>query len=181
MKSVVALTAPAAALLANVLPLGSPALRAQEPPADVAFSVAPGSSIASDVAIPAGRALYYTSGTVPMVLDEKIPVGSRERYGMDTKTQGVGCLKAIEKLLQAKGLTMKDVVYLRVYVVPDKEKGGQCDFKGWFEAYGQFFGTTENPTKPARSTVGVAALVSPDWLIEIEAVAAYPTEMTNDH
>ena len=71
---------------------------------------------------------------------------------------------------------MQDVVYLRVYVVPDKEKGGQCDFKGWFEAYGQFFGTAENPTKPARSTVGVAALVSPDWLIEIEAVAVYPVK-----
>ena len=58
--------------------------------------------------------------------------------------------------------------------MPDKEKGGQCDFKGWFEAYAQFFGTPENPTKPARSTVGVAALVSPAWLIEIEAVAVYP-------
>ena len=32
----------------------------------------------------------------------------------------------------------------------------------------------ENPTKPARSTVGVAALVVPDWLIEIEAFAVFP-------
>lgn len=144
------------------------------PPGEVAFTVSPGSSIASDVAVPAGRALYFTSGTIPMVLDEKAPADSRERFGTDTKTQGVGVLKAIEKLLQAKGLTMKDVVYLRVYVVPDAEKGGKCDFKGWFEAYAQFFGTPENPTKPARSTVGVAALVSPAWLIEIEAVAVYP-------
>jgi len=28
--------------------------------------------------------------------------------------------------------------------------------------------------KTARSTVGVAALVNPDWLIEVEAVAVYP-------
>ena len=160
------------ALLA-VLPV---AWATAEPPGEVAFSVAPGSSIASDVALPADRALYFTSGTIPMVVDDKAPADSRERFGTDTKTQGVGCLKAIEKLLQAKGLTMKDVIYLRVYVVPDKEKGGQCDFKGWFEAYGQFFGTPENPTKPARSTVGVAALVSPAWLIEIEAVAVYPVK-----
>ena len=65
-------------------------------------------------------------------------------------------------------------MYLRVYVVADKAKGGKFDFPGWFEAYGQFFGTAENPVKPARSTVGVAALVNPELLIEIEAVAAYP-------
>ena len=151
--------------------------RAAEPataPAEVVFTTTPDSPIAADVAVPTGRALYFTSGTVPPLLTKDAPVGSRERYG-DTKTQGVGALQAIEKLLQARGLTMRDVVYLRVYVVPDKEKGGQCDFKGWFEAYGQFFGTTENPTKVARSTVGVAALVNPEWLIEIEAVAVYPT------
>ena len=31
-----------------------------------------------------------------------------------------------------------------------------------------------NPNKVARSTVGVASLVVPDWLIEIEAVAVFP-------
>jgi enamine deaminase RidA (YjgF/YER057c/UK114 family) len=36
------------------------------------------------------------------------------------------------------------------------------------------FGTAANPTKPARSTVGVSALVNPDWLIEIEAFAVFP-------
>ena len=133
----------AAALLFTALPAAHAV--DVEPPGEIAFAISPGSSIAADVAIPAGRALYFTSGTIPMVVDEKAPADSRERFGTDTKTQGVGCLKAIEKLLQAKGLTMKDVVYLRVYVVPDKEKGGQCDFKGWFEAYAQFFGTPGEP------------------------------------
>jgi enamine deaminase RidA (YjgF/YER057c/UK114 family) len=54
-------------------------------------------------------------------------------------------------------------------------KDNKCDYKGWFEAYAQFFGTKENPIKPARSTVGVASLVNPDWLIEIEAVAVCPS------
>lgn len=115
-----------------------------------------------------------TSGTVPPVLDDKAPAGSPERYG-DTKTQGVGALKQIEIQLKKAGLGLQNVIYLRVYIVADKAKEGHFDYPGWFEAYGQFFGTPENPVKPARSTVGVASLVNPDWLIEIEAVAAYPS------
>ena len=123
--------------------------------------------------MPAGRSVLLTSGTVPPVLDEKAPAGSRERFG-DTKAQGIGALKQIENRLSEAGLSLADVVYLRVYVTADKEKGGKFDYPGWFEAYAQFFGTKENPVKPARSTVGVASLVNPDWLIEVEAVAVYP-------
>ena len=133
------------------------------------------SPISAGVIVPSGQALVYTSGTVPPVADEKAPAGSPERYG-DTKTQGIGALRQIEVQLKKAGLDLKDVIYLRVYIAADKTKEGKFDFPGWFEAYGQFFGTAENPVKPARSTVGVASLVNPDWLIEIEAVAAYPAE-----
>ncbi len=139
------------------------------------FSGPATSPISAAVAVPAGRALFLTSGTVPPVLDESIPAGSTARFG-DTKTQGIGVLRAIEARLQEAGLGLKDVIYLRVYVAADKSKEGKFDYLGWFEAYGQFFGTKENPVKPARSTVGVAGLVNPDWLIEIEAVAAYPAQ-----
>ena len=110
---------------------------------------------------------------MPPVADESIPAGSSARYG-DTKTQGIGILKAIDAKLKEAGLGLKDVIYLRVYVAADKTKDGKFDYPGWFEAYGQFFGTPKNPVKPARSTVGVAGLVNADWLIEIEAVAVYP-------
>ena len=142
-------------------------------PGEVVFSGPASSPIASAVAVPAGRAWFLTSGTVPPVLDEKAPAGSPARYG-DTKTQGIGALRVIETRLKEAGLSLKDVVYLRVYLTADKAKEGKFDYPGWFEAYGQFFGTTDNPVKPARSTVGVASLVNPDWLIEIEAVAVYP-------
>lgn len=169
MRNKLSLTALAAAVVAG---LGSlPALA--EPPAKVTFTGPDDSPISAAVALPAGRALFLTSGTVPPVLDEKAAAGSRERFG-DTKTQGVGALQQIEKRLQEQGLGLKDVIYLRVYVTADKFKENKFDFPGWFEAYGQFFGTKDNPVKPARSTMGVAALVNPDWLIEIEAVAAYP-------
>ena len=154
--------------------LAVPAVRSfAEPPADVAFSGPSNSPISAAVAVPAGRAFFLTSGTVPPVADEKAPAGSPARYG-DTRTQGLGALKQIEARLKEAGLSLADVVYLRVYVAADKTKDGKFDYPGWFEAYGQCFGTKENPVKPARSTVGVASLVNPDWLIEIEAVAVYP-------
>ena len=144
---------------------------------EVKFSGAASSPIASTVAVPPGRAWFLTSGTVPPVADEKAPAGDPVRFG-DTRTQGVGALHQIETRLKEAGLSLKDVVYLRVYIAADKTKEGKFDYPGWFEAYGQFFGTAENPVKPARSTVGVASLVNPDWLIEIEAVAVYPAAKT---
>ena len=147
------------------------------PPAEVTFSGPANSPISAAVAVPTGRALYLTSGTVPPVVDESIPAGSTARYG-DTKTQGAGVLRQIESRLKEAGLGLKDIIYLRVYIASDKSKEGKFDYPGWFEAYAQFFGTAENPVKPARSTVGVAGLVNPDWLIEIEAVAVYPIPAT---
>lgn len=142
------------------------------PASGATFYGSPTSSISSGTIVPEGAAYLYTSGTVPPVLNKE---GSTiyERYG-DTKTQAVGVLKSIEKQLADQGLTMKDVVYLRAYLVADTAKENKFDFAGWNEAYGEFFNNEKNAVKPARSTVGVAGLVSSDWLIEIEAVAVYP-------
>jgi enamine deaminase RidA (YjgF/YER057c/UK114 family) len=107
------------------------------------------------------------------VLNENAPAGSRDRFG-DTKTQAIGTLKRIEGLLKDVGLSMSDVTYLRVYLVADKFKDNKVDYQGWFDAYGEYFNNPHNPTKTARSTVAVAGLVNPDWLIEIEAVAVFP-------
>ena len=71
-------------------------------------------------------------------------------------------------------LTLSDVTYLRVYLVADPALDNRVDYEGWFNAYAQFFNNEANPTKVARSTVAVAGLVDPGWLIEIEAVAVYP-------
>lgn len=144
------------------------------PPSKVTFTGGRG-SISNTVAIPANAAVVWTSGTVPGVADTSAPAGSRARYG-DTKTQAVSVLRAIENRLKEHGLGMKDVVYLRAYLVPDKEKGGTIDTQGWNAAYGEYFNTATNPVKPARSTVGVLALVSPDWLVEVEAFAVFPPQ-----
>lgn len=145
---------------------------AQAAPTTVTFTGGRG-NISNTVAIPANAAVVWTSGTVPGVADPQAPAGSRARFG-DTKTQAVSVLTAIENRLKEHGLGMKDVVYLRAYLVPDKEKGGTIDAQGWNEAYGQFFNNANNPVKPARSTVGVHSLVNAEWLVEIEAFAVFP-------
>lgn len=63
---------------------------------------------------------------------------------------------------------------LGIYVTPDHFKGNKHDYQGWFDAYSQYFGTKENPTKPTRSTIGIMALTHPDKFIEIELVAVFP-------
>ena len=150
----------------------SGALAWAETPTGVTFTGTPTGAISSGVGVPAGRAYFWTSGTGAPAIN-KDAATTYDKFG-DTYTQGLASLKAIATLLAKQGLTMGDVVYLRVYVAPDSAKGGKPDYAGWNKAYGEVFNTKENPVKTARSTVGVASLVNPDWLIEIEAVAVYP-------
>jgi enamine deaminase RidA (YjgF/YER057c/UK114 family) len=139
----------------------------------VEFYGSPTSPISAGAVVPAGKKLLWTSGIVADVADSTAAATSRARYG-DTKTQALSILKKLESALTSRGLSFRDVLMLRVYVTPDPEKGGKHDYQGWFDAYGQHFGTKQNPTKPTRSTLGLAGLVNPQLLIEIEMVAVFP-------
>jgi enamine deaminase RidA (YjgF/YER057c/UK114 family) len=131
----------------------------------------PASAISSSVTIPADKKYFYSSGTLGPIVDSTATAGSRARFG-DTKTQAIGILEKFKKDLGKEGLSLSNIVFMRVYVAPDTQTG-KMDFQGWFDAYAQYFGTKENPVKPSRSTIGVAQLVNPDRFIEIEIVAVY--------
>lgn len=150
---------------------GDEQVGSQEDVSEVQYYGGDGSPISSAVEIPKGRTLFWTSGTVPPVTDESAPEGSKARYG-DMETQATGVLQRIEDNLKEEGLSMNDVVFLKVYLVPDED--GSVNFEGWSAAYGKFFGTEETPTKPARSTMAVYQLFSPAWRVEVEALAARP-------
>jgi enamine deaminase RidA (YjgF/YER057c/UK114 family) len=60
---------------------------------------------------------------------------------------------------------------MRVYLVGVATNEGLMDSAGMNEAYRTFFGTRDQPNKPARATVQVAALGSPTTLVEIEVQA----------
>ena len=131
---------------------------------------APGAPIANSVEVPAGSRLVYVSGTVPDVADPAAPQGSPQRYG-DTAAQTRSVIRTIERRLQAHGLALSDVVMMRVFLVAPPGQP-RMDFAGMMTAYREFFGTAAQPNVPARSTMQVAGLVDPGWLVEIEVTAA---------
>jgi enamine deaminase RidA (YjgF/YER057c/UK114 family) len=71
---------------------------------------------------------------------------------------------------------MGDVVMMHVYLAGDPAKGGKLDFSGMSAAYSRFFGTKDQPNKPARSAMQVAALAAPGALVEIEVIAVRSAE-----
>jgi enamine deaminase RidA (YjgF/YER057c/UK114 family) len=146
--------------------LGASAAQAQ----DIVRSGAAESPIAGSVIVPGNARLIYVSGTVPDAIKADAPAGSVERFG-NTEAQTRSVLGKIEATLKAQGLGLGDVVMMRVFLVaPPGAKA--MDFAGMMRGYRAFFGTATQPLKPARSTMQVAGLVDPGWLVEIEVTAA---------
>jgi enamine deaminase RidA (YjgF/YER057c/UK114 family) len=128
--------------------------------------------IAGSVEVPAGSRLVYVSGTVPDAADPNAPERTVQRFG-DTETQTRSVLSKIGAQLRQHGLSMSDVVMMRVFLVAPPNSQ-QMDFAGMMRGYSAFFGTPAQPNRPARSTMQVAGLVDPGWLVEIEVTAAQP-------
>jgi enamine deaminase RidA (YjgF/YER057c/UK114 family) len=108
-------------------------------------------------AIWAGDTLYL-AGQMASPVTPADPVSGKSAVYGDTKTQTLSMLTKIETLLKEQGLTMGDVVQMHVFMAGDPAKGGKLDFDGMNEAYDRFFGTPQQPNKPVRAAVQVAAL-----------------------
>lgn len=167
--------------------------------------------IASGVTIGSDAYFYKSSGLGPEGMNEDAAPGSPETYidtsvfyggelseGVTiTEAQGLNALAQIKANLEDQGLTLSDVVSMRVFL--DNAPGAPAaDFAGWNRAYRQYFantnletgdtemvpmGTAEpnsplerNPARPTRYAIEVASLPVPGWLVEIEVDAVYPTD-----
>lgn len=126
--------------------------------------------IAQAVEIPPGNSLVYVSGQVPTLINPEADRASVAAWG-DTRVQTTNVLVRIQEILERLELGMGDVVKMQVFLVGDPALEGRMDFRGFMQAYSEFFGTDEQPNLPARSVMEVAALVNPGWLVEIEVVA----------
>ena len=82
----------------------------------------------------------------------------------DAEAQTTQAIANVAQALEALGVGLADVVRTRMFVT---------DISRW-EEYGRAHGAAFGEAMPATSMVGVAALVDPRLLIEVEAVAYRP-------
>ena len=97
--------------------------------------------------------LIFTSGQLGL---------SRDATDSTIQTQTRKALENVKAVVEAGGSTMANVLKCTVFLIDVR------DFAGMNSVYSQAFPTAP----PARSTVVVAALVSPAARVEIECVAA---------
>ena len=121
-------------------------------------------------AVWAGDTLYVSGQLASPVTPADPAKGTAAVYG-DTKAQATSIFQKLQATLKDQGLGLGDVVMMHVYMAGDPDKGGKLDFAGLQAAYTQYFGTTEQPNKPARAAMQVAALAAPWALVEIEVIA----------
>jgi reactive intermediate/imine deaminase len=100
--------------------------------------------------------VIYTSGQL----------GTKRGSPMDSTIEGQTrqALENVKAVVEAGGSTMANVVKCTVFLV------NLQDFQGMNSVYSTFF--PKEP--PARSTVVVAALVSPAAKLEVECIAGIP-------
>lgn len=102
--------------------------------------------------------VVHVSGTTATGPDGRI-VGEGDMYAQTVQT-----LDNIRRALVRAGARVEDVVRTRVYVT-DISRYGEVA-----RAHGEVFGEI----RPASALIGVAALVDPAMLVEIEAEAVIP-------
>ena len=127
----------------------------------------PTARIAGTATVPPGSTMVFISGTTPSPLDPAVP----ENLG-NTREQTLSVLTKIKATLEGMGMGMGDLVKLTVFLVGTPETEGRMDSAAMNEVFATFFGTAEQPNRPTRSTIQIAALGRPGMYVEIEGIAA---------
>jgi enamine deaminase RidA (YjgF/YER057c/UK114 family) len=109
----------------------------------------------------APRRTVYVSGQVSVDAHGEV-VGRG-----DLRTQTRQAFENVRLALAAAGATFRDVVKNSIFVV-----GLRAEHVPIIREVRSQYIWTEHP--PASTLVGVSALVGPEWLIEIEAIAVLP-------
>jgi enamine deaminase RidA (YjgF/YER057c/UK114 family) len=117
----------------------------------------------------AGDTFYLSGQLANAITPADAAKGTPADYG-DTKTQAASVFAKIQAALKDQGLTMGDVVKMTVFLAADP-KTGKLEFAAMNSEYVKYFGTAEQPNKPARSAFQVAALVAPGAALEVEVIA----------
>lgn len=113
-----------------------------------------GASYSAGVVVPDGR-LVFISGTVAMTDNGDVIAPE------DMEAQSRHIFARISELLAEAGAGLDNIVKITTFVT-DMSK-----YTGFAKVRGEIFGSDY----PASATVGVSALVKPELLIEVEAIA----------
>jgi enamine deaminase RidA (YjgF/YER057c/UK114 family) len=98
--------------------------------------------------------VLHTSGVVPLAPDGRVPEALAD--------QAATVWSAIGAMLAEEGMTASDIVSITTYVVPGQDLSVVMAARDAFMA----------GHRPASTLVVVAALVRPEWKVEISAIAA---------
>jgi len=101
------------------------------------------------------------------------PPRAKDGFGA-LNVQTIGTYNGLYTLLQKNGLTLGNVMRVRVSLAPDAS--GKVDYDAYMAEYKKFFGTEKIPSEPIHVITGVRSLPTPGQLILIEADIAIPAK-----
>ena len=114
----------------------------------------PGGKYTHGIATPAGARWLHISGQVGTAPDGTTPPG--------IEAQVENCWKKIRAILSEADMGIEDVVKVTVFLTKSEN----------IAAYREARDRITGEARPASTLVVVSALVRPEWLCEVEAVAA---------
>jgi 2-iminobutanoate/2-iminopropanoate deaminase len=117
---------------------------------------APFARYSHGIAVPAGHRLVFTSGQLGIGADEQIPA--------DCEAQADLCFANVSAILAEDGMTLADVVRINAYVTD------RAHMQGYMRSRDRQF----PGTPPASTLMIVSGFTKPEFLVEIEVVAAAP-------
>ena len=116
----------------------------------------PFSAYSNGVEVPAGQKLVFCSGQLGIGRDEIVPTGAAE--------QAMLCFDNIEAILGEAGLGMEHVVRINAFV------SGREHLRPYMDVRNKRFA----PPFPASTLMVVSGFARPEFVVEVEVVAAGP-------
>jgi len=106
------------------------------------------------VAVPAGARLVFCSGQLGVRVGDLLPPG--------VEGQAEVCFRNIQAILAEDGMTLGDIVRLNAFVTTREHMKGYMTVRDRFVA----------DPPPASTLMIVAGFTRPEFLVEVEAIAA---------